>query len=137
MGPPSTTMAKVLVVDDDPGVRLLVGRSLQKAGYRVRDAPSAGEALEWIEEKGAPDVMVLDVSMPDTDGFELLSKIRAQVDQPELPAVFLSARVQSEDITAGRELGAIYLTKPFVASALLNAIERLLTAAEDAPVDDW
>lgn len=129
-------MAKVLVVDDDPGVRLLVGQRLQKAGYRVRDASSAAEALEWIEAKGTPDVVVLDVSMPEVDGFELLSTIRDQVDEPELPAVFLSGRVQSEDITAGRSLGAVYLTKPFVASALLNALERLL-AARDTPADDW
>lgn len=136
MSSPSATTSKVLVVDDDPGVRLLVVRRLQQAGYRVRDASGAGEALNWIEANGPPDVVVLDVSMPEVDGFELLSKIRDQVDDPELPAVFLSAKVESEDITAGRSLGAIYLTKPFVANALLSAIERLL-AARGAPGDGW
>lgn len=136
MGPSSATMAKVLVVDDDPGVRLLVGRRLQQAGYRVRDASGADEALELIDAKGAPDVVVLDVSMPEVDGLELLSAIRDRVGRPDLPAVFLSGRIESEDIAAGRSLGAVYLTKPFVASALLNAIERLL-AAEDVPVEDW
>lgn len=136
MGLPSAKMPKVLVVDDDPGVRLLVVRRLQKAGYRVRDADGAGEALEWIEAHGSPDVVVLDVNMPDVGGFELLSKIRDRVGQPELPAVFLSGQVESQDITLGRSLGAVYLTKPFVATALLNAIERLLVARE-GPVDDW
>ncbi len=133
---PGATMAKVLVVDDDAGVRLLVGRSLQRAGYRVREASGGDEALDWIEAKGAPDVVVLDVNMPGIDGLSLLAKIREQLDQPDLPAVFLSGRVQSEDITAGRSLGAVYLTKPFVASALLNAIERVL-GPEEAPADDW
>ncbi len=135
MGPPSTTMPKVLVVDDDPGVRLLVGRRLQQAGYRVRDAAGADEALEWIEAKGAPDVVVLDVSMPEVDGLELLSTIRDRVGQPDLPAVFLSGRIETDDIAAGRALGAVYLTKPFVASALLNAIDRVLTAR--AAAEDW
>lgn len=136
MGPSSATTAKVLVVDDDPGVRLLVVRRLQQAGYRVRDASGAGEALEWIETHGSPDVVVLDVNMPEVDGFELLTEIRNRVGQPELPAVFLSGQVESQDITEGRSLGAVYLTKPFVATALLNALERLL-AARDAPVNDW
>lgn len=135
MGIPSAT--KVLVVDDDPGVRLLVVRRLKQAGYRVRDASDAGEALMWIVAHGAPDVVVLDVGMPEVDGFELLSRIRDQVDQPELPAVFLSGQVESEDITKGRSLGATYLTKPFVASALLSAIERLLAARDTAFGDDW
>lgn len=134
---PSETMAKVLVVDDDPGVRLLVVRRLQQAGYRVRDASDASEALEWIKTHGSPDAVILDVNMPEVDGFELLSKIRDQVDHPELPAIFLSARVESQDITEGRSLGAVYLTKPFVASALLDAIERLLAAQQEPPVDDW
>ncbi len=137
MGPSSATMPKVLVVDDDPGVRLLVGRRLQQAGYRVRDAAGADEALEWIEAKGAPDVVVLDVSMPQVDGLELLSAIRDQVGEPDLPAVFLSGRIESDDIAAGRALGAVYLTKPFVASALLNAIERVLAARAAPPAADW
>lgn len=136
MESPGATTAKVLVVDDDPGVRLLVVRRLQQAGYRVRDASDAGEALEWIETHGSPDAVVLDVNMPEVDGFELLSKIRDQVDQPELPAIFLSARVESQDITEGRSLGAVYLTKPFVATALLDALARLL-AARDPPVNEW
>lgn len=129
-------MAKVLVVDDDPGVRLLVVRRLEQAGYRVRDASGPGEALEWIKTHGSPDVVVLDVDMPEVGGFELLSKIRDQVGQPELPAVFLSGQVESQDIAEGRSLGAIYLTKPFVATALLDALARLL-AARDAPVNEW
>lgn len=136
MGAPSEAAAKLLVVDDDPGVRLLVVRRRQQAGYRVRDAADGAEALEWIRTHGSPDLLVLDVDMPEVDGFELLSTIRAQVGQPELPAVFLSGQIESQDIEAGRSMGAVYLTKPFVATALLNSVERLL-ADRDAPADDW
>ena len=136
MGAPSATTAKVLVVDDDPGVRLLVVRRLQKAGYRVREASGAGEAREQIAAHGAPDAVVLDVGMPDVDGFELLAEIRDHVDEPELPAVFLSAQVEAPEIAHGRSLGAAYLTKPFVATALLSTLERLL-AARDAAVNEW
>ncbi len=71
-------------------------------------------------------MVVLDVDMPDVTGLELLARLRGDLGDPELPAVFLSARVQPDEIEAGRALGATYLTKPFVASALLKAIDSLM-----------
>lgn len=132
MGPSGRAGARVLVVDDDPGVRLLVGRRLQQAGHRVQEAAGADEATELVDSRGAPDVVVLDVTMPEVDGFELLGQLREQVDRDDLPAVFLSGRVQPEDIEAGRSLGAVYLTKPFVATALLTAVDRVLDPPEEA-----
>jgi CheY-like chemotaxis protein len=121
-------MSKLLVVDDDPDILALVQLRLQRAGHRVIGASSGAEALAIVAERGAPDLAVLDVSMPGMSGLELLSTLREQQGQ-ELPAVFLSARVQPEDIERGRALGATYLTKPFIASALLNAVERALAEA--------
>lgn len=121
-------MSKLLVVDDDPDILALVQLRLQRAGHRVLGAASGAEALSIVAERGIPDLAVLDVSMPGMSGLELLSTLRQQQGK-DLPAVFLSARVQPEDIERGRALGASYLTKPFVASALLSAVERALAEA--------
>jgi CheY-like chemotaxis protein len=124
-------MSKLLVVDDDPDILALVQLRLQRAGHRVLGASSGAEALAIVAERGTPDLAVLDVSMPGMSGLELLSTLREQQSK-DLPAVFLSARVQPEDIERGRSLGAAYLTKPFVASALLNAVERALAESNAA-----
>jgi CheY-like chemotaxis protein len=118
-------MSRVLVVDDDPNLRHLVSVRLQKAGHRVLDAESAAGALAVMSERGAPDVVVLDVTMPGMSGLELLPVMRDLEGCEELPAIFLSGRVGHDDVEAGRALNATYLTKPFSATALTRAIERL------------
>jgi CheY-like chemotaxis protein len=117
-------MANVLVVDDDPDILNLVEMRLRKAGHRVIACGSGPDALGQVEDRGAPDVAVLDVTMPGMDGFALLRELRARDGLAELPAILLSARVQPADVERGRAAGATYLTKPFVATALLRAIER-------------
>src|SRR3954471_6285972 len=117
-------MAKILIVDDDPDILRLVEFRLRKGGHRVVAATGGREALHIVEARGAPDVVVLDVTMPDMDGFETLDRLRARDGLTQLPAIFLSARVLPEDVERGRAAGATYLTKPFSAVALLNAIER-------------
>jgi CheY-like chemotaxis protein len=116
----------VLVVDDDPDILNLVQVRLRSGGHQAIGAGSAEEALELVSKRGHPDIVVLDVSMPGTDGFELLTALRSQPGLERVPAIFLSARVMPEDIEAGRALGATYLTKPFVTTALLDAIDRSL-----------
>ena len=123
-------MARVLVVEDDPDIRSLVEARVRRHGHQVVVASSGEEAVDVVEKEGLPDVAVLDVSMPGMTGFELLKKLRARDDGDALPVIFLSARVQPEDIATGQALGARYLTKPFVASALLEAIEASLPASD-------
>lgn len=123
-------MARILVVDDDEDIRGLVQARLRAAGHLVVAASSGPEALAVVGERGAPDLAVLDVSMPGMTGFDLLGELRARDGMAELPVIFLSAKVQEEDVEAGRALGATYLTKPFVASALLSAVEKALPAAD-------
>jgi CheY-like chemotaxis protein len=118
-------MSRVLVVDDDPNLRELVTIRLQKEGHRVVAADSAAEALAVVAQRGAPDVAVLDVTMPDMTGLELLPAMRALDGCEQLPAIFLSGRVDHDDVEAGRALNATYLTKPFSAVALCKAVERL------------
>lgn len=129
-------MIRVLAVDDDEDILRLVGYRLSAAGHRVLTATDPGEALRIIDERGLPDVAVLDVSMPEMSGLELAQRIRTLPGGTGTAVVFLSARVQPEDITAGRQIGAHYLTKPFVATALLSMIERA-TAAKEAATLGW
>lgn len=118
-------MLRVLVVDDDPNLRRLVSIRLEKAGHKVLAADSPAEALAVVQERGAPDVVVLDVTMPGMTGLELLPAMRGLDGCDDLPAIFLSGRVEHHDVEAGRALNATYLTKPFSAVALTKAVERL------------
>ncbi|WP_432507485.1 response regulator [Kineococcus arenarius] len=122
-------MAKVLVVEDDADIRTLLDLRLRAAGHRVIGAESAAAALAVVAERGAPDVLVSDVSLPGTTGLEMVAGLRAQPDYEHLPVIFLSGRVQPADIEAGRALGAVYLTKPVVLTALCTAIEQALATA--------
>ena len=132
-------MARVLVVDDDPDVLTLVAHHLaRRGGHRVLPASSAAEALAALDERDtAPDVAVLDVLLPGMTGLELAEELRRRRGAGALPVVFLSARTGPDDIAAGRAAGAIYLTKPFVATALLAAVERALADAVPAAPAGW
>jgi CheY-like chemotaxis protein len=122
-------VARILVVDDDEGTLRIVQLRLERSGHEVVGVPDPHKALEMVLYGGAPDLVILDVSMPEISGLEVLQTLRTGFGLVNLPAVFLSARSQPKDIEAGEALGAIYLTKPFVASALLKAIEKALKAA--------
>ena len=122
-------MARILVVDDDPDMVRIVTFKLRQQGHLVLGASSAVEALDLLVAKGRPDVVVADVSMPDLDGLEFVSTLRSHPDFADLPVIFLSARITQEDIDAGQRLGASYLTKPFIAAALLSRIEELTRPA--------
>ena len=117
-------MPRVLVVDDDPNMRDLVSFRLRKAGHRVLTAGSGPDALAIVDERGAPDVAVLDVMMPGMSGLELLPVMRQRDGLADMPAVFLSGLADHAAVQAGRALDATYLTKPFSGIALENAIAR-------------
>lgn len=119
-------MAKILVVEDDEDIRRLLVKRVEAGGHKVLAVGSAAEALSMVKEKGAPEIVLLDVGLPDMEGTDLLVLLRDELGRPDLPAIFLSARVNPEDIELGRSLGAKYLTKPVVITALLNAITAAL-----------
>ena len=128
-------MAKVLVVEDDQDIRALVQLRLRAAGHLVVAAESAEDALELIELRGAPEVLVSDVSLPGLSGLDLVRQLRDRPSCAALPTVLLSGRVQPADIAAGEALGATYLTKPVIISALCAAIDRAL--ATSAAAGSW
>jgi len=129
-------MAKVLVVEDDVDIRGLVETRLRRQGHRVVSVGSGEEALATIAAKGAPEVAVLDVLMDGMNGLDLLRTLRDDPRTADVQAVFLSGRIQESDIEAGRALGATYLTKPLVLSALVAAVDAAVDATS-AAIATW
>ena len=117
---------RVLVVDDDPGMRSLITHVLEARGYSVQPAVHGGEALEVLRA-AAPDLVVCDVHMPCMDGFGLLQAVRADTSLAHLPFVLVTAYSDRRGITRGMRLGADdFLSKPIRAAALLEAVEIAL-----------
>jgi DNA-binding response OmpR family regulator len=116
-------MATVLVVDDEPIVREVVVRYLAREGHRTLEAGDGDGARDAIES-GAPDLVVLDVMLPGTDGLELCRWIRSSSD---LPVIMLTARGEEADRIVGLELGADdYVTKPFSPRELAARVRTVL-----------
>ncbi len=122
----------IAVVDDHREIRDLVGKYLQQQGYRVSTAEN-GTALRRLVERGAPDLVVLDVMMPGEDGLTLCRELRAR-SGPAIPIIFLTARTEETDRVIGLELGADdYLIKPFSSRELLARIKAVLRRVNSLP----
>lgn len=116
--------ATILVVDDEESLTDLVASALRFAGYDVATEANGFDALRSIKER-TPDLVVLDVNMPELDGFEVCRRIRR--DGLDVPVIFLTARDDIEDLRVGfRQGGDDYLTKPFSLEELGLRIEALL-----------
>jgi two-component system, OmpR family, response regulator len=116
--------ATLLVVEDDPNILELLSASLRFAGFAVATAGTGAEALTAVVEQ-RPDLVVLDVMLPDVDGFEVVRKMRA--DAARTPVVFLTARDGTEDKIRGLTLGGDdYVTKPFSLEELTARIRAVL-----------
>ena len=124
-------MATVLVVDDEPIVREVIVRYLEREGHTTLQADHGDRAQEMIERQH-PDLVVLDVMLPGKDGLELCRWIRAR---SELPIILLTARGEEADRIVGLELGADdYVTKPFSPRELAARVRTVLRRS--APADD-
>ena len=125
---------QVLVVDDEPNIRELVQVALKFHGCAVSTAASGAEALRKADTT-RPDLIVLDVVLPDIDGFEVCRRLRATGN--EVPVIFLTARDTSSDTVTGLVIGADdYVTKPFSVEALVARVRALLRrTSRSAPAD--
>ena len=113
----------ILVVEDDPQLRVLISRALKEHGYDVRSAATGAEMQVQMED-GRPALIVLDIMLPGTNGIDLLRRLRASSD---VPVIFVSARGEEADRIVGLELGADdYLAKPFGTRELLARIAAVL-----------
>ena len=119
-------MADILVVDDDELVLTAIGRLLEDLGHAVTMVSSGREALDLIAQQ-PPDLVILDVIMPDMDGLEVCRILRADPALANLLVLFLTAKAQQDDVTLGLEAGAnAYLIKPFDVEELLKWVNALL-----------
>ena len=121
------TQTLILLVEDDPDQVALGQLRLKLAGYQVRTVERAKHLSRNLREDRRPDLVLLDVMLPDGNGFDLLAKLRASAEFATLPIVMLTAKTELSDIHNGLNLGADgYITKPYSKTQLAEVIARVL-----------
>ncbi len=130
-----TAPKKVLVVEDEPDILQLVKLYLEKDGYRVVTASTGTAALKEVKAE-RPDLVVLDLMLPELDGLEVCKRIRTAPETALLPIIMLTAKAEESDTVIGLELGADdYVTKPFSPKALVARVKALFRRMERKPDD--
>ena len=125
-------MAHILVVEDNPVVRMLAELHLESAGHTVMTASNGDEALQLVSVI-RPDLILSDLNMPNLDGFGLLRAVRERQDLASVPVIFLTMHDDMDRFRLSTELGANdYLNKPINRNALLNSINKCLSAARNS-----
>lgn len=126
--------AKILVVDDEPSIRELLSASLSFAGFDVRIAADGHEAISQVSFTH-PDLVILDIMLPDMDGYEVLTKLREH--EPDLPVLFLTAKDDIRDKIKGLRVGGDdYVTKPFSLEEVVARIHAILRRTKAMDEDD-
>src|SRR3990170_2409331 len=121
----------IFVVDDDPDVPIIVKGILNSEPYKVQ-CVSSGEELFFRLQGGRPDLILLDVKMPEMDGFQVLKRLKAAPETSSIPVILLTGKGQYQDVLTGYELGTdYYMNKPFTGSQLINGIDLFLGAGND------
>ena len=116
------TEFSVLIVDDNPKNLQVVGNFLQNEGFKVEFAVDGISALEWVNQQSF-DLILLDIMMPEMDGFEVCKSIKSDPEKQHIPIIFLTSKTETESIVKGFELGAVdYISKPFNKNELLARI---------------
>ena len=125
---------KVLIVDDEPNIRDLLSTSLRFAGFSVHTVANGADAVH-AAEKGEPDIILLDVMLPDMNGFSVTKKLRSM--GINAPVLFLTARDETEDKITGLTVGGDdYMTKPFSLDEIVARIHAILRRTKAAEVEE-
>jgi DNA-binding response OmpR family regulator len=120
----------IMVVDDNPDIVTIVKTILEVKGYGVQSAFSGQEVFNLLLEQ-KPDLIILDIMMPQMDGLEVLTRLKEDSGTATIPVILLTAKVQYEDVLGGYKMGAdYYITKPFTSTQLINGINLLLGEAK-------
>jgi two-component system, OmpR family, alkaline phosphatase synthesis response regulator PhoP len=123
-------MAKILLVDDHPDVVRLLEVTLQREGYTLLKAYNGLQALEQVRAE-RPDLVILDVVMPELDGIRVLNRIKTDPELEKTVVVMLTARDTPEDVTLGLDVGSdYYLCKPFRPADVTSLVRRVLANAD-------
>ncbi len=119
--------SRILIIDDAPANIQTLSTILKERGYDINIATNGRQGLEVLE-RIRPDLILLDIMMPEMDGFETCQRIKASTAWREIPIIFLTAKTDTADIVRGFELGAVdYVAKPFNAHELLARVNTHLT----------
>lgn len=117
------TDSTILIVDDTPANLQMLGNFLLQNNYKIEYAVNGAAALEWVKEKEF-DLILLDIAMPEIDGFEVCKRLKANVKTKDIPVIFLTAKIETNNIVKGFDLGAAdYVVKPFNQKELLARID--------------
>jgi DNA-binding NarL/FixJ family response regulator len=120
---------RLLLIDDDPNLILLVKDYLEFRGYQVKTAENGQEALDLLQNE-VPDMIICDVMMPQMDGYSFVEHVRKDARTSWIPVLFLSAKGQSQDRVKGLNTGAdVYMVKPFEPEELVAQVESSLKQA--------
>ena len=129
---PSLTPKKILIVEDEADIAQLVKLYLEKDGFRPTIAKTGVEGLKLVKAD-RPDMVILDLMLPEMDGLEICKKIRTSIDTALLPIMMLTAKAEESDTIIGLELGADdYVTKPFSPKVLVARVKALFRRLERA-----
>ncbi len=116
-----------MIVDDDHEIVTIIQALLQQKGFNVRCAYSGPQFFADLDEH-KPDLIILDIMMPEMDGLEVLTGLKGNQDTSSIPVILLTAKVQYEDVLGGYKKGADhYITKPFTRTQLTTGINSLLS----------
>jgi DNA-binding response OmpR family regulator len=127
----SIATPRILVVDDQPDIRLMCRVNLHLEGYEVLEAADGDAGLQLVRS-AQPDLILLDVMMPGVDGWQVLETLKQDPKTASIPVILLTARVQREDEIRGWSSGAAdYLSKPFNPSTLTEVVRRTLLHEND------
>jgi CheY-like chemotaxis protein len=121
----------ILIIEDDNDLANLVGEVLAKSGFLTRFARNRGEINAEFNKPPLPDLVLLDVSLPDADGFQILERIRSNQKILKIPVIMMTGKSEVTDVARGLSLGADgYVTKPFKISGLVSAVNTVLGIAQ-------
>ncbi len=119
--------ARILIVDDDPQNLQVLGNMLQESGYYLAFAKNGVDALDYLHNKQPPNLILLDIMLPDIDGFEICKQLKQSPILADIPVIFLSAKTEKKNVIEGLELGAVdYITKPFTTKELIIRVKTHL-----------
>ncbi len=128
---------KILVVEDEPDIRELVRYNLEQSGFDVVESADGDRVLELVDEE-RPNLMILDLMLPNADGFDICKMLRQRPRSARLPIVMLTAKAAEVDRVLGLEFGADdYITKPFSPRELVARVKAVLRRSESGTVDEW
>ncbi len=125
-------MALIYIVEDDKNIREIETFALKNSGYQIRDFECAAQFYAKMEEK-LPNLILLDVMLPDEDGLNILKRIRSNSESRKIPVIMVTAKTTELDKVKGLDMGADdYLTKPFGVMELISRVKALLRRCEGA-----